>query len=369
MAAGGTGGHIYPAIALGQALRDRDPAIQIHYCCGNRPGELEIYRAAGIDPVVLPLSGNRPGIANRLRFASEVWAAYRTASAEVRSFRPQVAVGFGSYVSVPALVAARRSGAVTVIHEQNATPGLANRWLSRRAALILTGIPVAPGVFPEAKTRLTGNPIRKELLAPIDAKLAKRALGLSEAEPVCLCFGGSLGAARVNRMLLAAIQEVAPATRWQFLWAAGPANFEVIRKEIQAKPEIAARVTLMAYLERMDYAYAAADLVVCRAGAITLAELTALGKPSILIPLPTAAAGHQRSNAEVLAAAGAALVIDENEPGGVEKMSTALMKLGQSCDMLLGMSQAARRLGSPDAARKMVEAIAQLGITRKLKTD
>lgn len=360
LAAGGTGGHIYPAIALAEALQAMSPATEIRYSCGNRPGELNIYQSRGIEPIVLPVSGHRRGLGNQLKFAAEMFGAYRTATAAFRDFRPEIAVGFGSYASAPALFAAQRAGARIVLHEQNAAPGLANRLFARRADLILTGIPVEPGRFPESKTKLVGNPVRRELLAPIDTKLARRHLGLPEIGRLCLCFGGSLGAARVNALVADALAKLPADSPWHFLWAAGPTQIERVRQRIAELPHVATRITLVPYLERMDWAYAAADLVIARAGAITLAEITALGKPSILIPLPTSAGGHQLSNARVLEQKGAAQVIEEGDLDSVEKISTALSKFGSDCDKLMAMAEAARTLGAPDAAQAMAQAIGQL---------
>jgi UDP-N-acetylglucosamine--N-acetylmuramyl-(pentapeptide) pyrophosphoryl-undecaprenol N-acetylglucosamine transferase len=367
LAAGGTGGHIYPAIALAEAVLELSPSTQIRYSCGSRPGELQIYRSRGIEPIALPLSGHRRGLVNQARFASELFRAYFAAAKAVREFLPDLAVGFGSYASVPALLAARRRGARIVIHEQNAQPGLANRLFARRADLVLTGIPTVEGAFPPEKTRLTGNPIRKELLAEIDPKLARRELGLPEAGSVCLCFGGSLGASRVNAAVFATIEKLPPDSPWHFLWATGPMDHNRIKERLSGG-SVATRATIVPYLNRMDLAYAAADLVIARAGAITLAEITALGKPALLIPLPTAAGGHQLSNARVLEQNGAAIVIEEGDASSVEKISTALSNFRDDCDKLRAMSEAARRLGLPHAARTMAEAIGQLWSPKPAKS-
>lgn len=366
LAAGGTGGHIYPAIALAEAIGEMSPKTQIRYVCGNRPSEIEIYRTRGIGPIVLPISGHRRGLGHQSRFLLEMVRAYRTVSAAIRELDIDLAVGFGSYASVPALMAASRAGARVVLHEQNAAPGLANRLLARRADLVLTGIPTLPGAFPPAKVERVGNPVRRELLAEIPPKLARRELGLPESGRVCLCFGGSLGAARLNAILEAAIEKT-DSERWHFLWASGPAHFEALQATLRRNPALAERAKLLPYIERMDVAYAAADLVICRAGAITLAELTALGKPSILVPLPTAAGGHQLANARVLESAGAAMVVEEGDSSSVEKIFTALSKFATECDTLAEMAEAARKLGFPQAARRMAQAIGQLWAEKPAK--
>jgi UDP-N-acetylglucosamine--N-acetylmuramyl-(pentapeptide) pyrophosphoryl-undecaprenol N-acetylglucosamine transferase len=265
------------------------------------------------------------------------------------------------------LVAARRLGAATAIHEQNALPGRANRWLARRADLILTGLETPPGAFPPERTRLVGNPVRAELLAPLDRRAARLKLGLPLEGPVCLCFGGSLGAAAINRLMLSILRSSSTASStppWHFLWAAGPTHLESVRAELAAGPKLAAVATVVGYLNDMASAYAAADLVIARAGALTLAELAALGKPSILIPLPTSAGGHQLGNARCMAEAGATILVEESDPSAAEKIATSLAQLGADWGKLSAMGKAASGLGKPDAARAMAEALAALVIAR-----
>ncbi len=376
LAAGGTGGHIYPALALGQALRERDPRIQIHYFCGNRPNEIEIYQSRDIQPVILPLSGRSGGWTGQLRFLREMAKSYRLARRHVRQLQPDLAIGFGNYLSVPVLIAARQFGARTVIQEQNAFPGQANKFLARTASLILTGVPVREGIFSPALTLSTGNPVRDELVVKIDPEEAKKNLGLPAGEKICLCFGGSLGAQGVNQLLQDALSRLSQkpldfqgdmcnslpsaGNIRHFLWATGRAHFAAIGEWLNQNPDVSRRVTLKPYIDRMDWAYAAADVVVARAGALTLAEITALGKPAILIPLPHSAGDHQRGNAEALARAGAAVVIEEKSPDAAQKLSETIQKLGGNDDIMKRMGQAALRLGKPGATRDMVEAILRL---------
>jgi UDP-N-acetylglucosamine--N-acetylmuramyl-(pentapeptide) pyrophosphoryl-undecaprenol N-acetylglucosamine transferase len=352
LAAGGTGGHIYPAIEIGGALLRAAPGMSPVYFCGNRPSELAIYRAHGIDPVVLPLSGRRPGIRGFWRFCLEMLRALIRARAESRAAPPGVAVGFGGYPSAPALWAARSAGAAIFIQEQNALPGRANRLLSRFAHRIFAGLPFQEGALPPHKTSVTGNPIRADLLVAMDTAEARRAFGLPESGPTVLCFGGSLGARGLNGLILKAL--ATPASRaWHWIWATGPDHFDAIRRETASREGL----ILRPYLDEMRAAYAAADLVVCRAGALTLAELAALGKPSILVPLPTAAKDHQRINAQGFESAGAAVVIDETDPAAEQKFVTWLEQFAADCDKLGQLGTAARGLGRPEAAHEIVSEI------------
>lgn len=381
LAAGGTGGHIYPALALGEALRAAEPTVALKYFCGSRAGELGIYRSAlgeqgereGIELVALPMTGRRRGVANTIQFAREFVSAYRMAGREVRAFGPDLAVGFGNYVSVPVLWHARRRGAKTAVQEQNSLPGAANRWLARGADLVFTGMPVAAGVFPAGRVIEAGNPVRAGLLRPVDPGEAREALGLPREGRVCLCFGGSLGAAGVNRIIqqmipLAAAKSLdsageichppdAAGETWRFIWAAGRDHHPAAEKWLLERPELRDRVRLFPYIDFMEKAYAAADLVLSRAGALTLAELAALGKASILIPLPHAAGDHQRGNARTMAQAGAAEAIEEADPEAAKKIAEMLNLFARNGDKLHTMSASARRMGKPEAAMKMAESI------------
>lgn len=353
LAAGGTGGHIYPALEVGRVLRDSGRGLVITFLCGNRPGEIAIYQSHGIEPMVLPLSGRRPGAMNQLRFARQLLAALRECRALASRRSPRIAVGFGGYASAPALWAARAAGALTMIQEQNAWPGLANRLLARRATRIYAGMPFPENSFPAEKTRVTGNPVRASLLDPPAPSMARRHFALREDLPTVLCFGGSLGARGLNRLALQALASPV-ARRWQWIWSTGPDHYDAVRKELGGMP-LGDHIRVAPYLAEMDLAYAAADLVVCRAGAITLAELAVLGKASILVPLPTSAGDHQRVNARRFEERGAARVIEESDVAAAEKIVTCLEQFERDCDKLRALGEAARQGSHPNAAREIAD--------------
>lgn len=352
-AAGGTGGHIYPALEVGRALGRAAPGLTIRFLCGARPGELKIYHDHGIDPVVLPMTGRRPGVRNQLRFLKELFAAGRQCRRMAQDQRPRLAVGFGGYPSAPALWAARLAGAVTLIQEQNAFPGLANRLLARRAARIYAGLPIRHPAFGPEKTTVTGNPVRRELLETGDRSEARRHFGIAEDTRLVLAFGGSLGAAGLNTLILQALESHS-ARRWRWLWSTGPDHLETVKRRLAEIEGGTEQVEARPYLGEMNLAYAAADLVVCRAGALTLAELAALGKPSILVPLPTSASDHQRANARRFESEGAAVLVEQGDAAAGQKIVTCLEQFESDCDKLEALGEAARRLGHPDAAREIV---------------
>jgi UDP-N-acetylglucosamine--N-acetylmuramyl-(pentapeptide) pyrophosphoryl-undecaprenol N-acetylglucosamine transferase len=361
LAAGGTGGHIYPAVALAEALTALAPEVKIQFCCGNRPDEWQIYRRLGLQPWILPVTYHRRGLAARGRFVRQMLAAWSESRRLLRQNPVQVAVGFGSYVSVPPLLGARLAGARLVLHEQNLYAGLANRVMAPWARAIATAGPLARPAFPAARTHEVGNPIRAEILRPVSREEARAFFRLKPDRLVCLCLGGSQGARGINRLVLDFLQRVldtdTPATRWQFLWSTGTANFEWVSQTLQQMGVDPSEHGINPYLHEMALAYAAADLVLTRAGALSIAELTALGLPAILVPLPSAAGGHQAINARRLVQAGAAEVLEEADPRAAETLDKLLSHWARNPQALAPMGQASRALGRPDAARDLARLV------------
>jgi UDP-N-acetylglucosamine--N-acetylmuramyl-(pentapeptide) pyrophosphoryl-undecaprenol N-acetylglucosamine transferase len=303
-------------------------------------------------------------MAERLRFASQLVASWRRARRLLRSHPAAVAVGFGSYVSVPPLLAARSGGARLILHEQNVEAGAANRLLAPLAGAIATAVEPTRGFGKRRKLRLVGNPIRAEVLKAADRAEARRYFRLGSQGLICLCVGGSQGALGLNRLLLQLLQRTAemngPASAWQLLWSTGPAHFEMVMREMAAMGLDPHEHGINPYIDEMARAYAAADLVIARAGALTLAELTAWGRPAILVPLPRAGRGHQKANAGWLADAGAAVVVDQQAPDAVEQLKQVLGQLASSPEKKNKMAEASRRLGRPDAARQLGRLVLEL---------
>lgn len=413
LVAGGTGGHIYPALALGRELRRVAPGIDVRYCCGSRPGEMRIYESQSLQPWILPMSGRRPGVANTARFLLEYLRAVRLVRRHARRWRPDLVVGFGNYLSAAALPACLGLGARMALHEQNAHPGAANRWLSRLVCdRVMTGAPTEPGAFPPAKVVDVGNPVREDLLGPADRADARRRFGLPENGAVALCFGGSLGALGLNKLMISALEKIenslgkspqradAPDTatldaaerktgeaapnssgnlvegaqtgrhndfevkEFQafLLWATGPQLYDEVSGWLDRVPRLKTRIRLFPYIDDMKAAYGAADLVISRAGASTLAEITAIGIPSVLVPLPTSAGDHQRVNARAIERAGAAWVIEQAADDGPARLAEILTALGspEGDARLKQMGESARALGRPDAAAAMGRAVLEL---------
>jgi len=353
---GGTGGHVYPALAVASELRRLVPAVEFLYA-GTREGlEARIVPASGLTFRSIRARGfigKRP--LDAARALLELARGYRTALALVRAFRPHVVLGTGGYVMVPVVLAAARCRVPVVLHEQNALPGVANRWLSRYAAAVAVPFEEARAAFPRAgRVVVTGNPTRPELLEAGTAA-ARRELGLDPDRPVVLITSGSRGARSINR---AAVEWIAagPVPAQVLLSTGHGYHAEVVRglsaAGLDARALAERGVTVVPYIDRMDLALAAATLAVTRAGALTIAELTVRGVPAILVPSPNVTHDHQRRNAEVLQRAGAAVLLPDAELSG-DRLGRLVSELLADGARLEAMARAARALGRPDAGRRV----------------
>ncbi|MEV4798889.1 undecaprenyldiphospho-muramoylpentapeptide beta-N-acetylglucosaminyltransferase [Nonomuraea sp. NPDC049421] len=352
LAGGGTAGHIEPALALADALRHLDASVGIT-CVGTERGletrlvpargyELELVPAVPLPRTITPSLLTVPG-----RLAGAINA---TASILDR-VRADVLVGFGGYVATPAYLAAKRRGLPIVVHEANPRPGLANRLGARLTDHVFTGFPDAQ-LLPKAE--YVGTPLRRDIVSLDRLSMGDKArswFGLENDRPTLLVFGGSQGARSINQAALAA----APALRRagvQVLHVLGPKN-TVEHEPPPGDPQY----VLLPYVDRMDLAYAAADVALCRSGALTCAELTAVGLPAAYVPLPHGN-GEQRINAERIVAGGGGLVVDDAELSA-EWIINYVLPMLHDPERVAVMSENASRLGSKDAdimlARKVLE--------------
>lgn len=350
---GGTGGHVYPALAIIDGLRSRHADWAVLYAGSPRGLEARVAPAKGIPFEPVRARGLAGGWWGRLRALCDLVIGYLQARRLVDRWRPDVVVGTGGYVSAPVVAAAGRRGVPVVLLEQNVTPGKATRWLSRWAAVICCGWPPAAGTLRAEQVLVTGNPVRRDILAATRAA-GRAALGIDPDRPVILVTGGSQGARRINEAVLAA----APLWRdrpWTVVHLTGPAHQEsagaatttaLAGGSLVYRPE--------AYLEDMAGAYAAADVVVCRAGALTLAEVTARGLPAVLVPYP-GAGGHQLENAAALAAAGAAVVVPDGE--ALERLGREVAAVMDDPERRRAMTAASAALGRPDAVDRILDAV------------
>ncbi len=340
LAGGGTGGHVYPAIAMGDALRARGHTV-LYYGEEKRlegrvaPERGYVFRA--IEAVAFP----RAGLLAKLRFAWQLLRASWRTRAQLRADKVTLVLGVGGYVMAPTVFAAWSMGIPAVIHESNVAPGLANRACARVAKLVLLTYAETAAKLPGAATHVVGCPVNPKILTG-DRAAAFARYQLDPARPTLLVVGGSLGAATINDLAVAAAADGG----FQIIHVTGPRYVDEVRARYGTVPK---HVALVGYEDRMGEAFAAADLVVCRAGSSTLAELCAVGKPSLLIPSPNVTDNHQEANARGLERAGAAKVSVERDLdlGLVVAQLKAL--LGDST-ALAAMGRAARGLGRPAVA-------------------
>jgi UDP-N-acetylglucosamine--N-acetylmuramyl-(pentapeptide) pyrophosphoryl-undecaprenol N-acetylglucosamine transferase len=349
-AGGGTGGHLFPALAVADALRERFPERAIWFIGARRGIESRLVPKAGYTLRSLPLHGlkGRP-LLGRVRAIAAASVAVFRCLAWLRSPRPGLVVGVGGFASGPALLAATVLRLPTMVLEQNHFPGATNRWLARRVDAVC--VPSSA-----ARERLggigivTGNPVRAEF-----ARIGNPPDGVALR---LLVFGGSRGARSLNRAVPAALPELARLDEPPIVvHQTGPDDLAEAQRAVRSYPQ--GRYEAHAFLDDMPQRMAAADLVVCRAGATTLAELTAAGRPAILVPYPFAADDHQRHNAEAMQATGAAVVIRDADLTG-PGLAGAIAELVRDRARLRAMGRAARALGRPEATDAIVEVATRL---------
>ena len=351
-AGGGTGGHLMPALALAQALCDARPDAEPVLVGAERGVEAQVLPRYPFRHYLLPIEPiHRHGWWRNARWPLIAWRVWRAVERLLASEQPSVVVGTGGYAAGPVVWRAQRRGTPTVLQEQNAVLGLTTRWLARAACQIHLGFPEAeaslrPG--PRTAVFTLGNPIRPP--ASGDRSVTLAAFGLPPQRTTLLVFGGSQGARKVNHAVANALEHGA-LSDVNLLWGVGPAQIGEFAS--YAAP---GRVVVQGFFDPMADAYRAADVVVCRAGAMTTAELCAWGKASVLVPLPTAAADHQMVNARALAAAGAAVLLPEPELSG-ETLATVANELLQDVARRALIATGARARGHPAAAADIMSRI------------
>ena len=321
---GGTGGHIFPALAIARALKRKIPGAQILFIGAKGRMEMEKVPEAGFQIKGLWISGLKRELSvENLAFPFKVISSLFKAFSIIRKFKADVAVGVGGYASGPALRAAGLLGVPTVLQEQNSFPGITNKILGRKASKICVAFQGMEKFFPSSKIVITGNPIRKEVIDTEGKREeAARFFNLDPLKKTIMVVGGSQGALSINLCIEKNIPFLKE-NKVQLLWQTGK-NFEP--KAIDACSEVNySEVKVTGFIQRMDLAYAMADIVISRAGAIAIAEMAAVKKPVVFIPLPTAAEDHQMKNARRLEEKEAALVIPDREAN--EKLPSVLLGL------------------------------------------
>lgn len=348
IAGGGTGGHLFPGIAIAEEILARGNTHRIIFIGTKKGIEHRILRQLGYELQEIDIEGVKGrGLKALIKVTYQIPHSMWQSRQILKRFCPDAVIGVGGYASGPAVVTARIMGIPTAIAEQNAVPGITNRILSKFANLIFVTYAETKDWFPQSKVIVSGNPIRKVFAA-------WRAQAQEEKQyRQLLIFGGSQGAEAINKNVIAMMPQLQKMKdKLRVLHQTGDREVETVRRAYE-QFELDAQVT--PFIVNMADAYAAADLIICRAGATSLAEITAAGKAAILIPYPWAANDHQTKNAEALASAGAAVIINEHELNG-QKLFGVIDDLLANKQKLRQMEEASAKLGNIKAAAKIVDA-------------
>lgn len=359
IAGGGTGGHLFPGIAVAEEIRARHPGHQVLFISRGNEFERTALAAAGFPLAAISVEGLKGrGPWNQLRALCRLPVSIVQSLLRLRAFRPHLVIGLGSYSAGPVVMAAWLRRIPVALCEQNVLPGVTNRVLARLADRIFTSFDRTEAGFDAAKVYWTGNPLRRQIVE----KRARPALPgtAPTGRFTVLVIGGSQGAHRINTAVVEALDGLGDPAEFFFIHQTGGAD-EAMVAEAYRRSGVAARV--QAFFEDMAAQYEQAHLVICRAGATTVAEISALGKASVLIPYPHAADGHQHLNARRLADAGAAEIIDERELNG-ERIAARIGFYASHPEVLAGLALQAARLGKPDAAQRIVDECYRLVATR-----
>ncbi|MFT4752664.1 MAG: UDP-N-acetylglucosamine--N-acetylmuramyl-(pentapeptide) pyrophosphoryl-undecaprenol N-acetylglucosamine transferase [Salibacteraceae bacterium] len=354
---GGTGGHIFPAIAIANAIKEIRPDTEFLFVGAEGKMEMEKVPAAGFDIEGLWISGfNRSWNVSNLMFPFKLISSILRAGKIVKRFQPDVAIGTGGFASGPTLRVASQKGVPCLIQEQNSFPGVTNRILSGKAKRICVAYEGMDKFFPAEKVVLTGNPVRKEVVQ-IEGKRdeAIQFFDLDASKKTLLIVGGSLGAQSVNYAILANLQRLVD-LGIQILWQTGKTSYKDINTA--AQPFENKGVHVLEFIFKMDLGYAAADMVISRAGAIAVSELELVGKPTVLVPFPYAAEDHQTKNAMSLVAKGAALLVKDADvnPGLLKAVEQLVTKeaVGKS------LTENIKKMGMPNAANQIAKEVLRL---------
>lgn len=348
---GGTGGHIYPALALIERLKQIEPDTEVLYVGTHRGLEDRIVPAAGIDFKTIKIQGFKRSLSlENFKTIYLFLKSVHDARKMIQEFKPDVVLGTGGYVSGAVLYAAAKMKIPTVIHEQNSVVGITNKFLSRYVTKIAIAFQAAKEQFPEEKVVMTGNP-RAQQVANSKSNFSWTELGLADDIPTMMIFGGSQGAPKINTSVVEAIPTFND-RKYQVVFATGQKRYEQVMTQL-GEAQVGHNIVIKPYISNMPSMMPKVDVIVGRAGATSIAEITALGIPSILIPSPYVTADHQTKNAQALVDQQAAEMIKEDQLSGAT-LAQAADKLMQDAPLRQAMAQHAKEMGMPDAADRLI---------------
>ena len=356
---GGTGGHIFPAVSIANAIREISPSAEILFVGAEGRMEMQRVPAAGYEINGLPVAGfDRKHLWRNVSVLIKLMKSRRLARKIVSEFRPQVAVGVGGYASGPTLDVAQKMGIPTLLQEQNSYAGVTNKLLAKKAKRICVAYEGMERFFPAEAIMMTGNPVRQNLLhAHHTREEAIAAMGLDPAKRTVLLIGGSLGARTLNDSVLENLSLIRQQKHIQFVWQTGKYYSQSIAERLAAQrcPE---NLKVMDFISNMDVAYAAADLVISRAGAGSISEFCLLGKPVILVPSPNVAEDHQTKNAMALVQKDAALFVADAE--APRTLMPLAVNTVNDAAKLASLSENVKKLAMPNAAEVIAREVIKL---------
>ena len=356
---GGTGGHIYPALAVAREISRQMPQAAFLYIGSKKGLEAKLVPREGIPFQSVEISGlKRKLTLENVKTLWNFWRAVQNSKQMLREFKPDVVIGTGGYVCGPVVYAAAKLGIPTMIHEQNVVPGLTNKFLARSVSRVAVCFEESLSLFPAFKTVLTGNPRATEVKHG-NKQAGRDFLGIDADKRIVLIIGGSRGARAINEAVLSVIPQLGALEHTHVVYVTGEVHYQVIADELRKKTPLPENITVLPFVHNMPDLLAATHVLVGRAGASTLAEITALGVPAILIPSPYVTNNHQEKNARGLERAHAARVIVERDLTG-ERLLSVLSELLHDPNEWEEMRKGSLSLGMPDAAAEIVRHLQEI---------
>ncbi|MCC8145377.1 MAG: undecaprenyldiphospho-muramoylpentapeptide beta-N-acetylglucosaminyltransferase [Bacteroidales bacterium] len=351
---GGTGGHIFPAISIANAVRERYPDADILFVGAENRMEMEKVPAAGYPIKGLPVAGlDRKNMFKNVSVLYKLCRSMYLARKIIQDFKPDIAIGVGGYASGPLLKAASQQNIPTLLQEQNSYAGVTNKLLAKKASKVCVAYEGMEQFFPAEKIVITGNPVRQDLVVSEEKKKeAYSYFGLDPLKKTIVVLGGSLGARTINESIIKSLEEAFP-DDVQFLWQSGKYYYSFSREYLSKYPDSPVIVT--EFISRMDLAYSVADLVISRAGAGSISEFSILGKPVLLVPSPNVAEDHQTKNAQALTRNKAAIMIEDRN--AVRDLIPEALKTVKDTALLKELSENIQKMALPDSADKIVNEI------------
>ena len=355
---GGTGGHIFPAISIANAIKSKRPDTEILFVGAEGRMEMQKVPAAGYEIKGLPISGfDRKRLWRNFAVLVKILKSQRLAKKIIREFQPMAAVGVGGFASGPMLNKCADMGIPCLIQEQNSYAGVTNKLLAAKADCICVAYEGMERFFPQEKIVLTGNPVRRNLLeCGATPEQARQAMGMEPNKKTILIIGGSLGARTINNAVSASLDKIGKAYDVQVIWQTGKIYDQQCREALEASG--VKNVAQMAFISNMDMAYRAADLVVSRAGASSISELQLLGKPAILVPSPNVAEDHQTKNALALVNRGAAIMVTDADAGS-QLVDTMLDTVADQ-ERISSLGENVKKMALVDAAERITDEVEKI---------